>query len=430
MVIGVMNKMSTITAAILAGGLGIRLRPVIGDRPKVLAPVDGRPFLAYLLDQLLEAGVKQVVLCTGYLGEKVQQTFGDYYRKLRLIYSQESKPLGTGGALRFALPLLDSNPVLVMNGDSYCQANLGVFLQWHEERRAAASLLLTYVNDARRYGWVAVNKEGIVYSFEEKKCSRRTGLINAGIYLISREVIESIPVHTTISLEHDVFPSWIGRGLYGYIGGGTFIDIGTPESYAAAQRFFQYNSLSLYPRRLVILDRDGTINVEKHYLSNPDEVELLPKAAEGIRRMRVLGLKVIVITNQSAIGRGYLDHSTLNRIHNRLLDLLATEGAMIDRIYFCPHRPDEGCECRKPKTALLEQAALDFQADLTQSFVIGDKDTDIEAGRRVGATTILVRSGYGTEIAAKGDTIADYVVNNLAEAAVVIEKLIDNGIKR
>ncbi|MBM4430822.1 MAG: D-glycero-beta-D-manno-heptose 1,7-bisphosphate 7-phosphatase [Chloroflexi bacterium] len=176
--------------------------------------------------------------------------------------------------------------------------------------------------------------------------------------------------------------------------------------------------------RLVILDRDGTINVEKHYLSDPDGMELLPNAAAGIRRMRDLGLKVVVVTNQSAIGRGYFDHDTLERIHNRLLTLLAAEGATVDGIYTCPHHPAEDCACRKPKPGLLEQAARDFQADLAQAFVIGDKAIDIESGRQVGATTLLVRSGYGAEVAAQGGAGANYVVADLAEAAAVIEELL------
>ncbi len=441
-----------ITAVILAGGLGTRLRPVIGDRPKVLAPVSGRPFLAYLLDQLATAGMRKVVLCTGHLGEQIRATFGDSYGGLELRYSHENKPLDTAGALRLALPLLDTDPVLVMNGDSYCQVSLDAFLRWHDERQALASLLLTYVDDTGRYGRVVVDEEGAVRSFEEKSSSGNPGFINAGIYLLSQEVLKSIPAHRAVSLEHEVFPSWIGRGLYGYTGGGVFLDIGTPESYAAAQRFFDdrrpFGSAqgrrltadgsprsavggreaiggprSAVSGRLVILDRDGTINVEKYYLSDPDEVELLPNAAAGIRRMQELGLKVVVATNQSAIGRGYFDGDALERIHERLLSLLAAEGATVDGIYICPHHPDEDCTCRKPRPGLLEQAARDFQADLTQAFVIGDKAIDIEVGRRVGATTLLVRTGYGAEVAAKGGAGADYVVDDLAEAADVIERL-------
>jgi len=420
-----------INAVILAGGLGTRLRQVLKDKPKVLASVAGRPFLAYLLDQLVAASIRKVVLCTGYLGRQIQVTFGYSYEGLELQYSQEHKPLGTAGAVRLALPLLESDPVLVMNGDSYCDTDLNEFMAYHLARHWSGSLLLTWVHNTSRYGTVVVRENGEVLRFQEKQGIAKPGWINAGVYLLSRELLETIPADREVSIEREMFPAWVGRGLYAYCVRAPFIDIGTPESYAAAQRFFEGRKKKgsstnvLQPKndtRLVILDRDGTINVEKHYLSDPEEVELLPNAAAGIRRMRNLGLKVVIVTNQSGIGRGYFDYNTLERIHERLLRLLEAEGATVDAIYTCPHLPNENCACRKPKPGLLEKAEKDFQADLRQAFVIGDKDIDIEAGRRVGAKTLLVRTGYGAEVAARGGAGADYVVDDLAEAAAVIER--------
>ena len=181
--------------------------------------------------------------------------------------------------------------------------------------------------------------------------------------------------------------------------------------------------------QLVLLDRDGTIIVEKCYLSSPDKVELLTGAAEGIQLMRRLGLAIVVVTNQSAIARGYFDLDMLDRIHQRLRELLANHGTSLDAIYVCPHRPDERCNCRKPAPGLAWKAAGDFQADLSRSFVVGDKMCDIELGRRVGATTILVRTGYGTCVAAEGVIQADYVVEDLLEAAHLIQRLVtgDDG---
>jgi phosphoheptose isomerase len=176
--------------------------------------------------------------------------------------------------------------------------------------------------------------------------------------------------------------------------------------------------------RLVILDRDGTINVEKHYLSDPGQVELIDNAAQGIRLLRKMGLKTVVVTNQSAVDRGYLDSQALEGIHRRLSELLQMEGAEIDAIYFCPHRPEENCRCRKPGIELLEQAARDFDADLRESFVVGDKSCDIEMGRRVGATTLLVKTGYGHRTLAEQETGADYVVDDLLEATQVIENIL------
>jgi NDP-sugar pyrophosphorylase family protein len=164
--------------------------------------------------------------------------FGESYGTLRLSYSQESSPLGTAGALRLALPLFKSNPVLVMNGDSYCEANLREFCLWHATRDSDASLLLTKVFDTKRFGQVQLAPDGRVTVFQEKGKGERPGLINAGIYLISRDWLEEIPRHRTVSLEREVFPLWIGRGLYGFPSESRFVDIGTPESYASAQSFF------------------------------------------------------------------------------------------------------------------------------------------------------------------------------------------------
>lgn len=179
--------------------------------------------------------------------------------------------------------------------------------------------------------------------------------------------------------------------------------------------------------QLVLLDRDGTINVEKYYLSSADQIELLPGAAEGIQLMKRLGLEVVVVTNQSAIAQGYFGPDTLDQIHQRLRELLANDGTSLDAIYVCAHQPADGCDCRKPAPGLALKAADEFQADLSRSFVVGDKVCDIEFGKRVGATTILVRTGYGAQVAVEGATQADYVVENLLEAAHVIQRLVARG---
>src|SRR4030067_1473868 len=217
-----MNKLSKITAVILSGGHGTRLRSVVSGRPKVLSEVNSRPFIAYLLDQLSQAGVNKVVLCTGYLGEQVKATFGEYYKDITLLYSQERTTLGTGGALRLALPLLKSEPVLVLNGDSFCQLDFVDFLNQHITKKATASLLLTEAPDCSRYGSVRMSQNGEITSFEEKTKKAGTGLINAGVYLLNNTFLEAIPVNTNISLEHETFPLWISKGLYGFQSKGNF----------------------------------------------------------------------------------------------------------------------------------------------------------------------------------------------------------------
>jgi D-glycero-alpha-D-manno-heptose 1-phosphate guanylyltransferase len=231
--------MNGISAAILAGGLGTRLRAVVSDRPKVLAPVAGRPFLARLLDQLADAGVREVTLLTGFAAKKIRDEFGDRYRDLRLNHSREPEPLGTGGALRLALPFLTQPTILLLNGDSYCDVNLPALVEHHRQTAALATLALADVLDGSRYGRVIQAADGRIERFEEKGGSAEPGRINAGIYLFQREVVEEIPAGRTVSLEREVLPEQVNRGLAFGFPGGRFIDIGTPESFAASEEFFR-----------------------------------------------------------------------------------------------------------------------------------------------------------------------------------------------
>jgi NDP-sugar pyrophosphorylase family protein len=233
------GQLEDVTATVLAGGLGTRLRSRIADRPKVLAPIHGRPYLAYLLEQLAEAGVREVVLLTGYRAEQVRSAFGTTYAGLRLTYSVERSPLGTAGALRQALPYLRSSTILVLNGDSYCAAPMADFLTFHHRQSADFGLVLTPVEDASRYGRVRVGRDGRVLRFEEKSAASGSGWVNAGIYLVNRSLIEEVPPDAPMSLERDLFPAWVhGKRCFGFACRARFLDIGTPESYAEAEAFF------------------------------------------------------------------------------------------------------------------------------------------------------------------------------------------------
>jgi D-glycero-alpha-D-manno-heptose 1-phosphate guanylyltransferase len=224
--------------AILCGGAGTRLRAAVADRPKALAEVAGRPFLAWLLDLLDAQGFGRVVLCTGYRAEQIEAEFGASYKGLQLRYSPEPTSLGTGGALRFALPLLASETILGVNGDSYCQSDLGQFWRDHAESGAAASMLLSRVADSSRFGSVQVTGQGLVAGFQEKAAAAGPGWINAGIYLVRRALLEAIPSGVPCSLEREIFPAWVKTGLRGVKATGDFVDIGTPDSYRAANELF------------------------------------------------------------------------------------------------------------------------------------------------------------------------------------------------
>ena len=226
-------------AAILVGGSGSRLRSCVSDRPKALAPIRGRAFLAYLLDHIAAAGVREVVLCTCYLGDQIERTFGGSYGSLRLTYSHEPSALGTGGALRLAAAKIDSDPVFVFNGDSFFDIDLVEFWRWHQRCGAQATIALAQVADGSRYGRVEVDSRGAVVAFHEKPSGPSKGWINAGTYVLAHRLLQSIPSDRVVSLETELFPSWMGRGLYGCPMAGRFIDIGTPHEYGFAEQFFQ-----------------------------------------------------------------------------------------------------------------------------------------------------------------------------------------------
>jgi NDP-sugar pyrophosphorylase family protein len=211
----------------------------------VLAPVRGRPYLTYLLDQLAEVSVREVVLLTGYQADQVYRCLGEEYRGMRLVHSPEPSPLGTAGALRSAVARFSTATVLLMNGDSYGEVDLAAFRAFHRRRAADLSLVLAWAPDTARYGRVCLGDGGRVTRFGEK-AEAGGGWINAGIYLVRRDLIGEVPAGRAVSLEREMLPGWAsrGKGVYGFRGAARFIDIGTPESYAAAETFFQRPSLT------------------------------------------------------------------------------------------------------------------------------------------------------------------------------------------
>ena len=234
---------NNVTVVILAGGLGTRLSSVMPELPKVLVPVAGRPFLSFLFDQLIRAGFNKVILCTGYRANHVEETFGTNYNSLKIIYSCEPEPLGTGGALSFALKQIQTEAVLIMNGDSYVDVDLRSYLDWYFNRGFRAVLILKQMQDTRRFGRVELGPGNLVKGFEVKEFKEKSpnsvdGWINTGVYLLKTSLLETIEKENPSSLEKDVLTKLAGKELYAYLTGSEFIDIGTPDSYDRANEFF------------------------------------------------------------------------------------------------------------------------------------------------------------------------------------------------
>jgi mannose-1-phosphate guanylyltransferase len=224
-------------AIILCGGAGTRLRSVTGDSPKSMASVGGRPFLELLIQQLQRNGFERVILAVGYQKDVIRSTFGEQAFGLEVVYSEESSPLGTAGALRNAADLVKTDTTLAMNGDSYAQVDLRQFVTGHREQHSDISMVVVPTDERGDCGSVRVDGQGMVSQFVEKQPQVLVQYVNAGIYLMSRPMLYDIPTGREVSLEREVFPRWLneGRFINAFVGASPCVDIGTPERYHRAQ---------------------------------------------------------------------------------------------------------------------------------------------------------------------------------------------------
>lgn len=227
-------------AVILAGGFGTRLQSVVKDLPKPMAPVNGRPFLTYILDYLIDYNYTKVVLSVGYLHEKIEKHFGTKYKSLQISYAVETEPLGTGGAIAYAMTFCESENILILNGDTLFKADLSGFEQFHTKCHSLLSIILRHVNDTSRYGSVNMDENGRILNFTEKNNTSGEGLINGGIYLINKELINKLTLPQKFSFEKDVMEKFVHEmPFHALTSDAYFIDIGIPEDYARAQKELQ-----------------------------------------------------------------------------------------------------------------------------------------------------------------------------------------------
>ncbi len=401
-------------AIVLAGGRGTRLGNLTTDMPKPLLRVGGIPFLEYVIWNLTRWGITDIILSTGYCATAIREHFGNGKNiGARITYAEESSPLGTGGGVRFAAANL-AEPFFVLNGDTLLDCQFHALADLTLRSGAKAGLALRNVPDVGRFGSIALSGD-LIQGFYEKGISG-PGLINGGIYVLTPEAVSMLPPGVS-SLETDLFPLLADKGkLAGLTCNVFFLDMGLPSTYAEAQTL-----LPAWRRkatvRAVVLDRDGTIIVEKNYLHEPDEVELLPGAVEGLKLLQQNGFRLLVATNQAGIGRGYYSLDDMHAVNKRLEDLLHAEGVVLDTIYYCPHAPAEECACRKPEPGMLRQAAFEYGISLSDSFVVGDKDCDIMLGVNANMRTVLVRTGYGRKTEKTGASRPCFVADFLYDAA-------------
>lgn len=380
-------------AVILAGGEGVRLRPLTNQTPKPMVALNGRPFLEYLIDLLKANGISEVVLLLGYLPEKVTGHFGNGKSfGVDIKYSIGAVSDKTGTRIRNAAGLL-ADRFLLLYGDNYWPLNLKRMLEFYTARKTLVSTTVYSNKDGRgEYGAennICVDAEGYVVRYDKQRQDKSLNGVDIGFFLMDRKVIELMP-ENDFSFEEEILPALAARQqLAGYLTEHRYYYISNPQSLKVTEKYLQ-------PKKVALLDRDGVINrkaAEGDYIKNWSEFQFLPGAIEALKLLTKSGYDIYVVTNQRGVARGLMSESGLQVIHRKMTETLAQSGAAIKDIYYCPHGEDAACACRKPKPGMLFKAASDYEFDLTKAVFIGDDKRDAEAGAAADCPVIMVKPG-------------------------------------
>jgi D-glycero-alpha-D-manno-heptose 1-phosphate guanylyltransferase len=381
-------------AVILAGGLGTRLRAAVPELPKSMAPVAGQPFLSFVIDALRLQGMERFVFSLGYKAEQIENFLKTSYPTLDYTTVVEEEPLGTGGAIQFALSKCNDETVLIANGDTLFKIKAWAFEKVHGENNSECSLALKSMQDFDRYGVVEVENERIV-SFKEKQFYKE-GLINGGVYLLNKTRFLQRALPKKFSFETDYLQAFAHeKNFYGSIQNGYFIDIGMPDDYARAQQDFQKPMLDLSKVDkgwTLFLDRDGVINEERlgKYVLNWSEFVFSEGVLNAFELLSKKFGRIIIVTNQRGVGKLLMTEEDMHHIHREMIREVKAIGAQIDAIYFCTAKEDTAFN-RKPNPGMAVQAFRHFpDIDPALSIMVGNKPSDMRFGRAAGMYTVFV----------------------------------------
>ncbi len=394
---------------IMAGGKGTRISKLFPDIPKPLIPIDGVPVLEREIISLRDQGFTDIILTVGYMADKIMDYFKDGSSlNTHIEYFVEKEPLGNAGAL-FRLKDTLTDDFLLLNADAMFDIDFNRFVAFHKEHKGLVTLFTHPNSHPYDSGLILSNEKNQVLEWLSKEDNRPEyykNRVNAGLHVISPKVLEKEILTPKIDLDRQVLKPLCGSGLmYCYDSPEYVKDMGTPDRYESVSRDFKEGIVQARnlqnKQKAIFLDRDGTINKYVGFLRDIDEFELLPGVVEAIQKINASGYLAIVITNQPVIARGEVTFDKLNTIHNKMETELGKHGAYLDGIYYCPHHPHKGyegeivelkidCDCRKPKPGMLVKAAKDFNIDLSHSWMIGDSENDILAGKNAGCKTALI----------------------------------------
>lgn len=402
---------------IMAGGKGTRISSVASDIPKPMIQVEGKPVLEHEIECLREQGFDDIIITVSHLGNIIMDYFGDGSAispvtgktfGVHIEYYFEEQPLGNAGALFQIKDKLDSD-FLLLNADAMFDVDFNRFVDFHKSHGGLVTLFTHPNSHPYDSGVIIADEHGAVERWLTKEDDRPKyyrNCINAGLHVISPKILETEIMTLKVDLDRQLLKPLAGTGkMFCYNSPEYVKDMGTPDRYYSVCEDFKAGRVKgknlVNKQKAVFLDRDGTINKYIGFLRDIDDFELIDGVASAIKAINVSGYLAIVVTNQPVIARGEVSFEELQEIHNKMETLLGEQGAYVDAIYYCPHHPHKGyegerpelkieCDCRKPKPGMLLQAAKDFNIDLEHSWMIGDGENDITAGKNAGCHTALI----------------------------------------
>lgn len=428
------KKKQTMKAVLMAGGKGTRIASLAGDIPKPMIPIEGKPILEHELECLRDQGFTDIILTVSHMGEKIMDYFGDGSKispvtgkpfGVKIEYYHETEPLGNAGAL-FRLKEKLTGDFLLLNADVMFDVDFQRFVEYHKKCGGLVTLFTHPNSHPYDSGLIVADEKGRVEAWLAKEDPRPKyykNRVNAGLHVISPKVLEQaeIDIETIgtveeasgktvkVDLDRQLLKPLAGSGkMFCYDSPEYVRDMGTPERYSAVCEDYKEGRVTgknlRHKQKAVFLDRDGTINRYVGFLRKPEDFELLEGVAEAVKKINESGWLAIVVTNQPVIARGEVTGEELEEIHRKMETLLGEQGAYLDAIYYCPHHPHAGyegeipelkinCDCRKPKPGMLWQAAKEFPLDLSESWMVGDSENDIQAGQAAGCRTALIGEG-------------------------------------
>ena len=429
-------------AVIMAGGKGSRLLSITNDEiPKPMVPVDGKPLLEYQVEKLKTYGIKKIVMIVGHLGEKIVDHFKDGKDfGVEIDYIFEKEPLGTAGAFYYLKDKIDAKDFMLVFGDIFFDMDFDRMEDFHFKNSALTTLLAHPNGHPYDSDLIQTDDTGRVIGFDSKHNVRDywyDNMVNAGMYIINKRLLDLVKEPVKTDFEKDILANQVklGANIYAYHTPEYVKDVGTVDRINATVEelksgLIQSKNLK-NKQRAIFLDRDGTMNVSKGFISKADDLELIPGTIDAIKAINKSGALAIVITNQPVIARGECSFEELHNIHNKLKTLLGKKGAFVDDIFYCPHHPDKGfegevpelkfdCECRKPKTGMIDEAVKKYNINLSKSYMVGDSTMDLETARNAGIKSVLVNTGFAGNDG-KYDRSCDIEAKNLFDA---VEKII------